>query len=71
MLAGVIATDMVNALRDTPATRPVYEQILANLPLKRVAQPAEVAAVAVFLLSDAASYMTGSDVVVDGGYSCP
>jgi NAD(P)-dependent dehydrogenase (short-subunit alcohol dehydrogenase family) len=36
-------------------------------PLGRQAQPAEVAAVALFLASDAASFMTGSIVPVDGG----
>jgi NAD(P)-dependent dehydrogenase (short-subunit alcohol dehydrogenase family) len=36
-------------------------------PLARLAQPEEVAAVAVFLCSPAASFMTGVDVLVDGG----
>jgi NAD(P)-dependent dehydrogenase (short-subunit alcohol dehydrogenase family) len=35
--------------------------------LARMAQPQEVAAVAAFLVSDAASFMTGTDVLVDGG----
>lgn len=37
-------------------------------PMGRVGQPNEIAAMAAFLTSDAASYMTGSVVVVDGGY---
>lgn len=39
-----------------------------RIPLGRMGQPDEIATVALFLLSPAASYMTGSLVVVDGGY---
>jgi meso-butanediol dehydrogenase/(S,S)-butanediol dehydrogenase/diacetyl reductase len=46
------------------------EQIAAftsSIPLGRLADPTEIAGVIVFLLSDDASYMTGSTVVIDGG----
>lgn len=41
----------------------------ANVPLKRIGTPQDIANVALFLASDAASYITGSNLIVDGGYS--
>jgi NAD(P)-dependent dehydrogenase (short-subunit alcohol dehydrogenase family) len=49
------------------AATAVREKAAGMQPLGRQAQPAEVAAVALFLASDAASFMTGSIVPVDGG----
>jgi len=40
-----------------------------TVPMGRLADPAEIAKVVVFLASDAASYVTGSMITVDAGYS--
>lgn len=60
-------------LIDTPMGRqelkqqPVMQGMRAATPLGRLGEPSEVAAAVAFLLSDAASYVSGIDVLVDGG----
>lgn len=60
---------------DTPMIRTenVTEEMLAEtakaFPLKRFAQPEEIANAIIFLLSDGASFITGTELTVDGGYS--
>ena len=44
--------------------------IEAGIPLRRMAQPRELAEVAAFLVSDANSYVTGQTIVADGGFTC-
>ena len=59
------ATDTpLNAGAYTPAVRRRYEE---RIPLGRIAAPEDVAGAAVFLASPAAAYMTGQDLIVDGG----
>jgi NAD(P)-dependent dehydrogenase (short-subunit alcohol dehydrogenase family) len=48
----------------------MYEAWIGGTPMARMGTPDEIASVALFLASDAASLMTGSVVLVDGGYTC-
>ena len=51
------------------AGTPRHEAMLANTPVGRLGRGEEVAAAVAFLVSDDATYMTGSEVYVDGGYT--
>ena len=50
-----------------PDPEAARQRITERYPLRRFATPADVANVAVFLASDEASYLTGIDIIVDGG----
>ncbi len=52
------------------ANKAMFEAWMDGTPMARMGQPDEIASVVLFLASDAASLMTGSIVVVDGGYTC-
>ena len=61
---GSIRTDMLASVNADPAAR---DRILSRTPLGRIGDPAEIAAIAVFLASDEASYITGQTIYADGG----
>ena len=66
VLPGAVETEIWNPFPDGKAW---MNALGAAAPIKRHAQPLEIAKPVVFLLSDGASYMTGSQVMVDGGYT--
>ena len=63
---GPIVTPMTE---DRRADLEVYELMLSRIPMARYGQPKEVGYVVLYLASDESSYVTGSELVVDGGWT--
>jgi NAD(P)-dependent dehydrogenase (short-subunit alcohol dehydrogenase family) len=61
---GSIMTDMLAAVASDKAAR---RRVLSRTPLGRIGDPSEIAAIAAFLASDEASYITGQTIYADGG----
>jgi acetoacetyl-CoA reductase len=59
---GYVETDMVKAIRPE-----IRDQIIAAIPMGRLARPEEIAAVVAFLASEEAGYITGANISVNGG----
>ncbi len=62
---GMIETDMITEVTGGSAER--HDKFARSLPIRRAAEPIEVANLALFLASDDSSYCTGSEFIVDGG----
>ncbi len=63
---GIVLTPMTEVSLGDASTRAGHE---ARIPVARIAEPDDIAGAAVFLLSNAARYITGTSLVVDGGWS--
>jgi glucose 1-dehydrogenase len=61
---GSINTDMLARANSDPASK---SRLLSRTPLGRIGEPSEIAAIAAFLASDEASYVTGQTIYADGG----
>jgi gluconate 5-dehydrogenase len=63
---GPIMTDMIKPVADDPVR---YREFCAKIPLGRFGEPHEIATACLFLASRASSYVTGADILVDGGWT--
>ncbi len=64
---GIIATDMIERIADQMGS--TADALASTVPMGRMGQAAEIAQTVVFLCSDAASYITGQPLVIDGGFT--
>ena len=76
LVAGGFDTDMLHAVvkqivgDDPEKIAQGFKGLTARVPLGRIGRPREAAQAALWLLSDAASYVTGESMIVDGGLTC-
>jgi len=63
---GIIETAMTKGILSDKKTK---QGMLTKLPLKRTGKPIDIAGPTVFLASDASSYITGEEIIVDGGWT--
>ena len=64
IVPGLVKTDFSRALWENEK---FLKERIANTPLRRIGEPKEIAGAAVFLASEAGSFMTGQSLVIDGG----
>ena len=64
---GVVPTEGYRTLMDEEGIKAFAAQMATQIPLGRVGEPDEIAKAVVFLASDASSFVTGAELVVDGG----
>lgn len=66
LFPGIIETPMTQALS---TSKDLLDQLVQATPLQRLGQPQDIANAALFLASDDSSYITGAEIVIDGGFS--
>jgi NAD(P)-dependent dehydrogenase (short-subunit alcohol dehydrogenase family) len=67
---GYTKTALVDKLLETPEGKTILPRWLEKVPLGRMASTEDLQGAVVYLASPASDYMTGSDIIIDGGYCC-
>ena len=62
-------TAMVQSMIDAAPERNIEQKLIKQIPIRRLSEPIDIANAAVFLASDEASFITGTELIVDGGLS--
>ena len=62
-------TAMVQSMIDSAPERNIEQKLIQQIPIRKLAEPIDIANVAVFLASDESSFITGTELIVDGGLS--
>lgn len=66
LFPGIIETPMTQSLS---TSKDLLNQLIQATPLQRLGKPADIANAALFLASDDSSYITGAEIIIDGGFS--
>lgn len=64
---GYMGTELI---KESPLLQPLVEQWNAMAPMGRLGDPAELQSICVYLAGDTSSFTTGSDIVIDGAFTC-
>ena len=68
VLPGIVLTPMISRLVGDPLFQAFFEKVRERHPIGRFGQPQEIGQAVTWLLSEAASFVNGADIAVDGGY---
>jgi NAD(P)-dependent dehydrogenase (short-subunit alcohol dehydrogenase family) len=67
---GYTRTQLVDDLLATPIGKEMLPRWMAMTPMAKMAEVTDLQGAAVFLAAEASDFMTGSDIIIDGGYCC-
>ena len=60
---------MVQTMIDSAPERNIEQKLIQQIPIRKLAEPKDIANAAVFLASDESSFITGTELLIDGGLS--
>ena len=60
---------MVQSMIDASPERDIEQKLIQQIPIRKLAEPIDIANAAIFLASDESSFITGTEILIDGGLS--